>query len=185
MEKLRIIGAAILTDKGNEFFSLDQVIEITGLDRLAIRRALERFIREGLVVRISQKPAYQLADASARRPHLGEFELGKGRPELAITYKVKSKEKLTQRVAPKLRENTAQDRIWSVLRNKDKADGSFSVAEVVTLAGVKKENVRWYLKRLRRVGIVRHSQAGGPGVRWALTKDAGPKRPALQRGGKP
>ena len=173
MEKLRIIGAAILDREGNEFFTLDQVVEISGVDRLAVRRILEKLNRESLVIRIAKKPTYQLANV--------EIELGKGRPPLALTYCVGNKKKLTERVAPKLRENTTYDRMWSVIRNKNKVDGNFSVRDLVTLGEVKRENARWYLKRLRKAGFVQPSKAGGRGVTWVLLKDPGPRRPAIQK----
>ena len=164
MEKLRIIGRVILgKSPGNEFLSLDQIIEITGLDRIAIRRALEQFSREKLILKITKRPTY--LDA--------EFGLPKGRPPLAITYHVKNKKKLIERVARKLREGTIQDRMWSIIR----ARGRFTVQDLIVLAEAKHESARWFVKMLRRAGYIRPSKPGGPGVEWRLLRDCGPKRP--------
>ncbi len=168
VERLRIIGCAVLEKSpGNEFFSLDQIIEITGLDRIAVRRSLEQFSREKLILKLSKRPTYLRA----------EIGLPKGRPPLAITYHVKSKKKLRERVIPKLKEETDQDRMWSVIRNKQEVDGYFTIRGVIILAEVKRENARWFVKMLRRAGIVRPSKSGGPGVTWTLIKDPGPRRP--------
>ena len=163
MEKLRVVGCAILEKSpGNEFFSLDQIIEITGIDRITIRRTIEKMIREKLIMKISRLP---------------DYEMKKGRPQLAITYCIGDKEKLQNRVAPKLKEGTAQDRMWSVIRNKSRLDASFTVRDVVVLAEVKHEHARWFVKMLRRAGYLSCSAPGGKGVTWTLIKDPGPKRP--------
>ena len=167
VEKLRIVGCAILKRPTNQFFTLDQIIEITGLSRIGVRRILERFSRERLVLKITKMPNY----------FKGEIAPPKGRPPLAITYHVAAKKKLSDRVAPKLKEGTAQDRMWSVIWNKSEMEGCFTLRDVVILAAVGRENARWYLKMLRRAGFVRPSKARGRGVYWRLIKDPGPKRP--------
>jgi hypothetical protein len=90
---------------------------------------------------------------------------------------VAGKKKLAERIAPKLKEETAQDRMWSVIRNKSEMDGCFKVRDVIILADVKRENARWFVKMLRRAGYIRPSKPGGPGVEWRLIRDCGPKRP--------
>ena len=162
VEKLRII-AAVAADKRNEFFSLDRVVELTGFDRTEVRRALEKLGREKLVLKISRIP--------------DEPTWKKGRPRLTITYHLADREKLTERIAPRLKEDTAQDRMWSVIRNKQETDGYFTVRSVILLGKVKREHARWYVKMLRRAGYVQPSKPGGPGVEWRLIKDPGPKRP--------
>lgn len=168
MEKIRIIGCAILKKSpGNEFFSLDQIIEVTGLDRIGIRRVLEQLTREKLILKIDKRPGYMKVTNAHPYPE------SKGRPPLAITYHVKNKKKLTERVAPKLKEGTALDRMWSIIR----ARGRFTVRDLIVLAEVGLENARWFVKMLRRAGFVRPLRPGGPGVEWILIKDPGPKRP--------
>ena len=168
MEKLRLVGCAILEKSpGNEFFSLAQLIQITGLNRIELRRILEQFNREKLILKITKMPTY----------FKGEIDFPRGRPPLAITYHIADKKGLINRVAPKLKENTSQDRMWSVIRNKNISDGCFTVKGLITLAAVKRENARWFVKMLRRAGYIRPSKPGGPGVEWTLIKDVGPKRP--------
>jgi Fic family protein len=155
MEKLRIIGCAILEKPpGNGFFSLNQLIEITGLDRIEIRRTLEKLNREKLVVQITKIPKYKSA---------------KGRPSLAITYNIADKKKFKERMAPKMKEGTAQDRMWSIIHAREE----FKVRDLIVLADVKRENARWYVKKLRRAEIVQNVGYNG----WKLIKDIGPKRP--------
>jgi hypothetical protein len=160
MERLRFIGCAILQKSpGNEFFSLDQLIEITGLKRIEIRRTIEKLSREKLVMQIQKMP---------------DYELVKGRPRLAITYHIANKKKLIERMAPKLKEGTALDKMWAIIR----ARINFTVQDLIVLAEVKRENARSFVKALRRAGIVRNI-----GYRdWALIKDTGPRRPYV--GGK-
>jgi len=171
VEKLRFVGCAVLEKSpASQFFTLDQVVEIVGFDRLTVRRALEKLSREKIIIKIAKKALYQLESSA-------QIDLGKGRPPLAITYHIADKKGLINRIAPKLKENTSQDRMWSVIRNKNISDGCFTVAELITLAAVKRENARWFVKMLRRAGIIRPSKPGGPGVEWILVKDVGPRRP--------
>lgn len=165
MEYLRIIGCAVLKKSpGNEFFSLDQVVEVTGLNRNDVRRTLQRLSHEKLVVEIQKQ-----IKAQEQYP--------RGRPIMTITYHVADQEKLKTRVAPKLKEGTAQDRMWSVIRNKSKMDAHFTTHDVIILAEVGRENARWFLKMLRRAGIIQPSKPRGQGAYWTLVKDPGPKRP--------
>ncbi len=167
MEHLRIIGCAVLQKSpGNEFFSLDQIVEVTGLNRIEVRRALEKLHREKLVLKIEKRTKPQ-------------EEYPRGRPVLEITYHVASQEKLQTRVAPKLKEGTTQDRIWSVIRNKSKMDGHFTTHDIVILGEVKRESARWTLKMLRRAGFIVPSKARGRGTYWTLVKDPGPQRPYI------
>jgi DNA-binding IclR family transcriptional regulator len=143
MEKLRVVGA-VVADKNTEFFSLDQVVELTGFERTEVRRALEKLLREKLVLKITRTPK--------------DPTWMKGRPRLTITYHVADQEKLVERVAPRLKEDTAQDRMWTAMRYKSHADGSFTLADVITLAKVGREHARWFVKMLRRAGYVEPSK---------------------------
>ena len=162
MEKLRIIGLVIV-GKSNQFFTLDRLIEITGLDRISIRRALEKFSREKLVLKIDKKAGYLKVENAYPYPET------KGRPPLSITYRVKDKKKLINRVAPKLKEDTAQERMWKIIRARIK----FRISDLIILAEAKRENARWFVKMLRRAGIVGQTSRG----QWVLYKDTGPRRP--------
>lgn len=168
VEKLKIVGCAILERPSNHFFTLDQMIEITGLDRTEVRRALEQFSREKLVLKITKMPNY----------FKGEIAIPRGRPPLSITYHIAGKKRFAKRIAPKLKENTALDRMWSVIRNKSEMDGYFRVRDIINLANVGKENTRSFIKALRSAGIVRNV-----GYRdWVLVRDPGPRRPYIPKG---
>ena len=160
MEMLRFTGCAVLgKSSGHEFFSLNQIIEITGLNRIAVRRVMEQFNREKLILKITKRPNY----------FKGEIAFPKGRPPLSITYHLNNKKKLIERIAPKLKENTSQDRIWRVIR----ARIDFTVQDLIVLAEVGRENARWFTKMLRRAGIIKQVSRG----QWRLVKDLGPRRP--------
>lgn len=166
MENLRFIGCAILEGPGGEFFSLDRLVGVTGLDRKAVRRVMERLTRERLIIKVSQKPGYHKQDSI-------QIEFHGGRPPLAITYHVANRKKLIEKVAPKLKDGTAHDRMWRIIRAK----GIFTISDLIILAEAKRENARWFAKMLRRAGIIAPSKAAGHGVTWRLIKDVGPKRP--------
>ncbi len=163
MEVLRPIGAVILERMSTSFFSLDQLMEISGHGRIPVRRALERLCREGIIKKIEKFQQGTFRD--------GEFL--RGRPALQITYRLADKKKLAARIASKLKEGTAADRMWKVIRYQ----GRFNRHELVSLAEVTFENAKWYTKQLRKAGIIIPSKKGGPGVEWVLIKDTGAKRP--------
>jgi hypothetical protein len=160
-EKIRIVGREILG--GNlEFFSLRQIVKQTQLDRLETRRALERLWREKFIRIYRITPARQLPE------------------ETDIVYKVHDRKGLEAWIAPKLRNETAQDRMWKVIRYLR----VFTRSDLIRTAGVKRENAKWFTKMLHRAGIIRPSKEKGPGVEWALIKDCGPKRPFVGPGRK-
>lgn len=162
-ERLRIIGCAIL-EKTSGFFSLDQIVELTGFDRGETRHVLERLSRDKLIIQIEKQIK-------------AKEEFPRGRPVMAITYCTGKQGELKTRITPKLKEGTAQDRVWSVIRNKSKMDGHFTIHDLIILAEVKRESVRWFTKMLRRAGYIAPSKPRGQGVYWTLIKDPGPKRP--------
>ncbi len=160
MERLKIIGEVILQEQG--LFTVKKISRETGLSTGDVQTVLDRLFRAGLLLRFK-------TDA--------EFAPLRGRPKSRMIYQPSSREAIAQKIGPKLKENTSQDRMWSVIRNKSRADGSFTVRDVMLLAEVKRENARWFVKMLRRAGYIRPSKPGGPGVEWRLIKDVGPKRP--------
>lgn len=160
MNQLRIIGAAILKRHG--FFSIDQIVRAAELPRQKCRDNLVLFCQEGLIKQIKK----------------GRKEHAFGKPPVyAMIYRVIDRKRLAVRIAPRRCENTIQDRIWYVARNKFKSDGSFNLHDLMILGGAKKGMARWYLKALRRAGYIVPSRKAGPGVVWRLTKDFGPERP--------
>ncbi len=163
MNQLRTIGAAVMARHG--FFSIDQIMAATKISRKYCRDVLNLFCQEGLVQLISK----------GRKEHV--FGMG---PVYAAIYRVIDRKKLVARVGPRQLERTVQDRIWYVMRNKFKCDGSFSLRDLMILSGEKKTTIRWYLKALRRAGYIAPSRSGGaPGVEWRLTGNFGPGRPCI------
>lgn len=155
MERLKIIGEIVLGEKG--CFTVGKVSRVTGLSAPDVRVVLDRLFREGLLLRIKIDP--QFAPAAGLR----------GRPPARLIYQKKSKKNLARKIAPKLKENTALDGMWSIIR----ARINFTVQDLIVLAEVGRENARSFVKALRRAGIVRNV-----GYRdWALIKDTGPRRP--------
>ena len=152
MERLKIVGEIILEEKG--CFTVNHISKKTGLSAPDVRAVLDRLFREGLLLRIKTAP--KLATL-------------RGRPPSKLLYQKKNKKEFTKKISPQLKENTASDRMWSIIR----ARGSFTIQDLIVLAEVGRENARWFVKMLRRAGIVRNV-----GYRnWALVKDPGPTRP--------
>lgn len=152
MERLKIIGEVVLDEKG--FFTVNRISQKTGLSSSDVRTVLDRLFREGLLLRIKIDPKY----APPR-----------GRPPAKLLYQKKNKKKFLQKIAPRLKEGTALDRMWAIIR----ARINFTVQDIVVLAEVGRENARWFVKALRRASIIRrigHKE-------WSLIKDPGPRRP--------
>jgi predicted transcriptional regulator len=160
VERLKIIGEVILQERG--LFTVKKIARETGLSVGDVQTVLDRLFRAGLLLRFK-------TDA--------EFAPLRGRPKPKMLYQPASREAVAKKIAPKLKENTSQDRMWSVIRSFSKLKGPFTVRDLIILAEVKRENARWFVKMLRRAGIVKPSKPGGPGVEWTLIKDTGPRRP--------
>jgi len=171
-ERLKIIGEILLGKKATGlerplarkgFFSVKKIARDAGISPAGVQVVLDRLFREGLLLRFRTDPKF-----AAVAP---------GRPKMKALYQMADKEKMAGRVAPKFKEGTAQERMWSVIRNKNKMDGHFTTHDVIILAEVGRENARWFLKMLRRAGIIRPSKPRGQGTYWTLIKDPGPRRP--------
>jgi predicted transcriptional regulator len=159
MGTLKKIGKIILEKYGTRFFTLDKIVEAGGMERIPARRALERLRRDGLVWMVEKYPPER-------------HTLQKGRPAIRITYRLANREKLQARVAPRLKEDSAVQRMWVVIRYKR----IFTRRDLIVLAGASRENAKWYTKRLRDAGIIKATRAGGRGVEWVMVKDVGAKR---------
>jgi DNA-binding IclR family transcriptional regulator len=166
MNQLGTIGAAILDRHG--FFSIDQIIKGAGLSRQKCRDVLVLFCQEGLIRQIKK----------SRKERFGKP------PTYAMIYRVIDRKRLAARIAPRRCENTVQDRMWFVIWNKFKNNGSFNLHDLTVLAGAEKGTARWYLKALRRAGYILPSRKAGPGVEWRLTGKFGPERPYVKYGRK-
>jgi hypothetical protein len=166
MNKLRIIGKAILDNFPCGFFSLDQLVGLTKISRKYVTDVLVVFSEEGLIKKIAKQ----------RKEHI----IGHS-PRFSLTYRAKRKA-LAARIAPKLKEETIQDKMWKVIRGKRQ----FGLRDVIVLADVKRGMARWYLKALRGLGIIEPSRTGGGvGVEWRLVSDPGVKRPYIKGNRKP
>jgi len=163
MNKVQIIGKAILDNYLNGFFSLDQIVKLTGISRKYVTDILVVFSQEGLLRKIKKQ----------RKEHIPGHS-----PRFSLTYICSNKKGLAYRVGPRLKENTVQDRMWSVIRNKSKTSGYFDLHDLVVLGGVEKGTARWYLKALRNAKYIAQFGRTSRGAIWGLTgKYSGPDRP--------
>ena len=160
MERLKIIGEVVLGEQG--FFTVGKIARETGIPAPDVRVVLDRLFRAGLLLRVKIDP---------------QFATLRGRPPAKLLYQKRNKRDFARKIAPKLKENTALDRAWSVIRNKSRLEGSFTVKDVVALGKVGRENARWFVKKLRKAGII----ARRGHREWILIKDPGPKRPYVSK----
>ena len=161
MNKLRIIGKAILEHHPNAFFSLDQIARLTKISRKYVTDVLVVFSGEGLIKKIAKQ----------RKEHIPGYS-----PRFTLTYRVVDKKALAARIAAKLKEETIQDKMWFIIRKKK----FFTLRDLIILTGAKRNSARWYFKALRRAGVIRPLRRGGPGVEWMLVRDCGPRRPYVK-----
>jgi hypothetical protein len=166
MNRLRTVGTAILERHG--FFSIDQIMGSTRIVRQYCRDILELFCREGIIKKIKKN---RKEDAF-------------GNLRYSMVYLLADRKKLTARIAPRRSKNTVQDRMWFIIWNKSRNNGSFNLHDLVLLAGAKRGMARWYLKELHRAGYITPSRKSGPGVEWKLAGKFGAERPYVERSGK-
>lgn len=166
MEVLKPMAKLILKEMAKRFFSEEELCLALGINPVSVRRTLERLCREGIVTQIKKYPPWARLDGKPRRH----------RKCLQITYRLADKDRLALRIAPKLRESSAAERMWKVIRFKK----IFNRRDLIVLAGAEKENAKWYIKMLRRAGIIRALEKRGPRMDWILIKDTA-KRPAVSR----
>jgi hypothetical protein len=154
MNKTRIVGNELLKH-GRNFFSLEQIVKATGIERNLVRDILLDFWRGKFLVRICK-------DVQHTWKKYHPFENPR--------YRIIKPSKLAERIAPKYRgENNSSDRIWFVIRKKR----IFTRRDLCVLGGVSNEQVRWFTKMLARAGYIKQTTLG----EWTLIKDTGPKRP--------
>jgi hypothetical protein len=162
MSKIGAIGKAILEHYPDGFFSLDKITKVTGFPRKLVTDTLVILSQEGVIKKIIKQ----------RKQHSPGHS-----PRFSLTYRVTNKKALAARITPRLKEDTAQDRLWFIIRKKR----FFELRDLIVLAGIKRETARWYLKALRKLGVIQASRTGGgPGVEWTLINDIGPKRPYIE-----
>jgi hypothetical protein len=144
---------------------MEHVISEAKITRAQARYILFLFCKLGLIKKVWKKAK-------------SEKEWGKQRL-YTITYRLADLKKMTERIAPKAFESTAQDRMWFVIRKLR----MFTRRDLVVLtcdAGghqtVAWETARWFTKRLRKNGYIRPGHQG----EWILIDDPGPKRPRIK-----
>jgi predicted transcriptional regulator len=150
--------------KRGQFFTSKQIEEKTGLNRDPVRRALQRLVREGHLVRYQQER--------------GTLTYKKGRPRIAsIVYLAlpSLKDRKDSRDNFKFK-NTAWDRMWKAIRVMKR----FKKRDIVITAGVERENAGYFMKMLRRGRYLSVDKAGGRHAVWSLIDDVGPERPSLE-----
>lgn len=153
MSKIGIIGKAILEHHPNGFFSLDQIVKLTKFSRKYVTDTLVVLSQEGLIKKIKKQ----------KKEHIPGHS-----PRFSLTYRVGDKKVLAARIAPRLKKETIQDRMWFIIRKRR----SFVLRDLIVFAGAKRGTARWFLKKLRKMGIIRPSRTGGgPGVEWTLIND--------------
>jgi hypothetical protein len=147
----------------NGFFSVKQISMETHVALKNVQIVLNRLFREGLVQRFDLVP------------NPGDRAPLRGRPPKRTIYQVTDKEIFRDRFGPKTKRDTASDRMWKAIRAKR----DFTIRDLIVLAGAKKENARWFVKKLYHGGYIAPSKSGGPGVEWSFIKfkDPGPQRP--------
>jgi predicted transcriptional regulator len=160
MNHLRTIGTIIL-ERHPLIFSLEQIMKDARIDRKLARDTLWTLCEEGLIKLIAKRKK-------------AEKEYGQP-PSYVFFFRIANKKALAERVAPKQFENTAQDKVWFVVRHKK----IFTARDLIILSGVQRGTVRWYMKALRKIGVIQTIGKGGPGCEWRLIKDPGPKRPYI------
>jgi DNA-binding Lrp family transcriptional regulator len=161
--RLKIICKAISLKSG--FFSVKQISKETPIDFKNVQIVLDRLFREGILERFNLIP------------NPGEAAPLRGRPKKRTIYQIKNKKKFEERFAPKLKQNTAADRMWKIIRYRE----NFTIRNLVVLCGVGKEHARWFVKMLAKAGFISPIGSVGRSVRWGLVRrrDPGPNRPFL------
>ena len=159
---LALVIDACLSRRG-QFFTLAWITEKTGLPQKKVYWCMNRLVREGHIVRYRR---------------ILEDESRVGRPRVAnIVYLVLASLKdRKERVLNLKLKNTAWDRMWRAIR----VMRSFKVRDLAATSGATRGNVRYFLKRLRRAGIVTHEPGHHQRVEWRLIEDLGPERPSLE-----
>ncbi len=155
---------ACLSRRG-QFFTLAKLADKTGLPQKKVYWCMNRLVREGHIIRYRR---------------IFENEERVGRPRVAnIVYLVLvSLKDRKERVLNFKRKDTAWDRMWRAIR----VMRSFKVRDLVATSEAKRNNVKYFLRLLRRAAIVTHDK--GPGnphiVEWRLVEDIGPERPSME-----
>lgn len=161
--RLKTICKAISSRNG--FFSVNQVSKETLIGSKDVQTVLDRLFREGLIERFDLIP------------NAGEESPLRGRPKKRKIYQLADKKKFEKRFGPRLKQNTAAERMWKIIRYRE----SFTIRDLIVLCNVGKEYCRWYVKRLAKAGFICPCGVAGRALEWRLVRlrDPGPRRPFL------
>jgi hypothetical protein len=165
MSRIQTIGKIILEKFSRRLFTMEHVMAEAKITRAQARYVLFLFCKLGLIKKVWKKAK-------------SDKEWGKQRL-YTITYRLADLKKMTERIAQKAFEDTAQDKMFWVMRKLR----VFTRRDLVVLtcdAGgrqtVARETARWFTKRLRKNGYIRPGNQG----EWILINDPGPKRPCIK-----
>ncbi len=161
MSTLRDVMNACLSFS-TQFFTLSQIVELTGQNRSEARHRLWKLEGAGLITRVKcweMSPTYE-----------------KGKPANEMCYR--NTRLLDKRAAarPAKKEN-GWDKMWRTVR----ALRRFTRLDLMTICGQTEHNVREFTKTYRDLGYIRCHGMGGPKVTWSIAKDSGAKRPKAGR----
>jgi hypothetical protein len=161
--RLKTICKAV--SQRNGFFSVKQVSKETLIRSKDIQTVLDTLFREGLVERFDLIP------------NPGEDSPLRGRPKKRKIYQVSNKKKFKERFGPKLKHNTAADRMWKIIRYRE----NLTIRDLIVLCNVGKEYARWYVKMLVRAGFICPCGSVSRALEWRLVRlrDPGPRRPYI------
>ena len=162
MNNLKACIDACVARRG-QFFTSKQIEEKTGLAIIPVRRALQRLVREGHLVRHQQER--------------GTLTYKKGRPRIAsIVYlALPSLKDRKDSIGNFKFKNTAWDRMWKAVRVMKR----FKKRDIIMTARVERENASYFMKMLRRGGYLSVDKPSSHYAVWTLIDDVGPERPSL------
>jgi hypothetical protein len=147
------------------YYTLSQIVKITGLERKAVRHKLWKLESAGLIMRVSFR----------KRP-LPNFS--RGSPMKGICYRNTKLQSLREKTKPpRTKKENGWDKMWKAIR----ALRQFTRDDLAILCEQSIFNVRYFTKRLRQLGYIRPLRERGRNILWVLIKDAGPKRPLESR----
>ena len=163
--RLKVISKAISLKNG--FFSVKQISGETRIGPKDVQIVLDRLFRERLLERFDLVP------------NPGESSPLRGRPRKREIYQIANRKKFKNRFGPKLKQSTAADRMWKIIRYRE----TFTIRNLVVLCDVGKENARWFVKMLAKAGFICPCGSTGRALEWRLVRlrDPGPQRPYLSK----
>jgi len=157
---LRAIIKACLSF-GTQFYTLSQIVGLTGLKRAAVRHRLWKLESVGLLTRIK----------FWETPLPG---FSKGRPTKEICYRnTKLLPKKAMAMALKNGKENGWDRMWKAIR----ALRRFTREDLAIICEQSIDNVKCFTKTYRKLGYIKPLHERGRNVIWVLVKDPGPRRP--------